>query len=151
MTFEIFTAYRGISSDSRMDAPFIKKVRKNRVPRDIPIDVHLGADDWFFENFGIRYRSQALFITGNPVSASHYAASSRHIVRVIPLGEYKICWSPINSDLFLYGNHAKEETIEKYLELGRYQESDLEEAIKSGHEIMLYCDQYIAIPVHLLG
>lgn len=150
MTFETIFAYRGISTNDQMESPIIARTRKDRRPRDMPFEIHQRADDWFLKNFGVRYRSQALFVTGNKFIAGQYAYSPKHVVRIIPLGVYTFCWSKIYSDLFLYKNSVQNSTIEEYLDAGQYVEGDLKGAVASGNEIMLFCDQYVAIPVDLL-
>lgn len=150
-SFETLAFYRGLSNISGMVAPFIIKTRKDRKPRDLPKYIHERADAWFNQQFGVRYRSQAAFVTGSRFIAQNYAKSSGNVVRVIPLGAYSYCWSPKNSDLLFY--HAKQTSIEveAYLSSSEYTESGLGSACASGNEVMLFCDSYVAIPVHLLN
>lgn len=149
-TFESLVFYRGVSKDNPTDYPYVKTTRKDRKPRASSEHFHKIADQWFLENFGVAYRSQAIFTTSLALSAGTYAASEKHLVRVIPISAYKYCWSPIISDLlFTAKDYAKanEEDINLKLDSAGYREDDLLEAHKSGHEVMLFCDEYICIPV----
>lgn len=150
-TFETLTFYRGLSNASSVDFPVIYDTRKNRKPRNMPPEIHARADSWFEARFGVRYRSQSLFVTSSMVVAQNYACSPDHVVRIIPLGHYKYCWSPKRSDLLFYCASAEKLTIEEYLEQSEYVDTDLRSASFSGNEVMLYCEKYIAIPVRLLA
>jgi hypothetical protein len=149
-SFETLAFYRGLSNGDCPTAPVIIRTRKDRKPRDLPLHIHDQADSWFNHRFGIRYRSQAVFVTGSRFIAQNYANSPRHVVRVIPLGAYRYCWSPKNSDLLFYRTKQDTIAVEDYLESSGYAESGLRSACTSGNEVMLFCDSYIAIPVGLL-
>lgn len=151
MNFETLTALRGLSAEKKLNSPFIGEMPHNRQPKDLPIDLHNRADQWFYEKFGVRYRSQAIFITGSEFVARSHAYSDQHIVRIIPLSGYRFCWSPLVKDLFSFGNSSNGATIEEYLASGDYRQDGLEEALSSGNEIMLQCDQFIAIPTWMLS
>lgn len=153
-TFESLSFYRGVSSKYLTDRPSVLTPRRDRRPRNSPDGFHEIADKWFNEHFGVAYRSQGLFLTSRVLSALTYAQSQVHVMRVIPLGAYRYCWSPKVPDLLfaatrLAGGRANE--IEAYLDSAEYRETGLQEAHDTGHEIMLYCEQYIAIPIDLLG
>lgn len=152
MTFEVNVALRGLSHGNPIMHPYIGETPKNRQPKDMPLDLHRRADNWFQVKFGIRYRSQALFITGSKfIAIAHaHANSEKHVVRIIPISAYSFCWSPVIKDLFSFGNSANGETIEEFLDSGKYSQTNLEEAIKSGNEIMLFCERYVAIPLQHL-
>lgn len=93
-------------------------------------------------------------MTASPEAALVYAASPLHVMRVIPLSTYKYCWSPTVSDLLFaatkYVNGAPEQ-VNAFLDQAMYRECELNEAHASGHEVMLSCERYIAIPVGPLG
>lgn len=150
MNFEIHTALRGLSGEKKVNSPFVGEMPRNRQPKDLPISLHNRADQWFDEKFGIRYRSKAIFITGSEFIAQSHAYSDQHVVRIVPLSSYKFCWSPLIKDLFSFGNSSNGATIEEYLDSGNYRQDGLEEALLSGNEIMLHCDQFIAIPTWML-
>lgn len=144
--------YRGVSAENPTDHPYLKRPRKDREPRASSLHFHTIADKWFLQKFGVAYRSQAIFLTSRPITASAYAASQNHIVRVKPISKYSFCWSPKVSDLLFiaeeYKNSSEEEIFNR-LEDSDYQDTDLAGAHSSGHEVMLFCEEYISIPVKL--
>jgi len=150
-SFEVHTFYRGFSSREALDAPIICSVRKGRRPRNTPGEIHEEADKWFLARFGIRYRSEAVFVTSSAMVANGYAKSERHIARVIPLGKYSYCWSPKIYDLLtvVLSGTAKD-GIAAALDAGAYREGELSAAHAAKHEVMLACETYVAIPIHLL-
>lgn len=153
-TFESLSFYRGVSAKYPTDRPSLLTPRRDRRPKNTSKDFHDVADGWFKSRFGIAYRSCGLFLTSKLLSATTYAATPDHVMRVIPLSRYRYCWSPTVTDLLFVANRmatSSAETIELYLNSVGYREDSLEDAFKAGHEVILYCEQYIAIPVHLLG
>lgn len=153
-TFETLQFFRGLSNEYSTDKPSIIVPRKDRRPRNSSLHFHQVADKWFLDKFGTPYRSHGVFVIARSLSASAYAASPDHVVRVIPLSPYRFCWSKKISDL-LFGAQeladAPAEKIKDFLENACYQEDDLSAAHSSGNEVMLFCERYIAIPVSLLG
>lgn len=149
-SFETLAFYRGISSPFNIEHPSMRRVRKDRVPRNMSHELHGRADTWFYEKFGVRYRSQALFVTSSSFIATNYAATQGAVVRVIPVGPYRYCWSKKRSDLLFFNASENKTTIEEYLDDSNYIETDLKDAFSSGNEVMLYCEQYVAIPIGLL-
>lgn len=153
-TFETLAFYRGVSSKYPTDRPSILTPRRDRKPKNSSEAFHTASDAWFDMRFGIRYRSQGLFLTSNINSAANHAATSAHIMRVVPLSSYRYCWSRTISDLLYTATQLEspsKEQIEKHLHEANYLESDLEGAHKLGNEVMLYCDRYMAIPIGQLG
>lgn len=135
-----------------IDRPSLLTPRRDRRPRNSSGRFHEIADRWFELSFGIAYRSHGLFLTSRQISASTYAETPDHVMRVIPLSTYRYCWSPAVSDLLFAATKlatSSKEEIEAYLESAQFRETDLEDAHKAGHEVMLYCEQYISIPVGL--
>ncbi|WP_156368605.1 hypothetical protein [Duganella sp. Leaf61] len=146
-SFESLKFFRGVGEDILVDRPTIHKTRMDRRPRDLALGLHEEADNWFNMRFGVRYRSQALFITGSWTAARAYAASDQHVVRIIPAEQYRFCWSATLRDLLEYHTTANaNESISNFLERNLYSEDDLKAANVSGHEVMLHCSEYIAIP-----
>lgn len=149
-SFELLPFYRGISGKS-LEAPYVGKTRKDRVPRNTRPEMHFAADQWFESRFGVKYRSQALFLSGRRFTASGYGESPEHVVRVIPLGAYSFCWSPRISDLLSVTlNVQTTDGLLEELNAAGYRESGLQAAHESGNELMLFCERYIAVPLHLL-
>lgn len=154
MTFEVLCFCRGMSGKYPIDRPYVVEPRVDRRPRDSGPKFHEIADHWFLERFGIRYRSQGVFVTPNQLTATAYAASPRHVARVVPLTEYRYCWSPRVSDLLFKAKEladADPAAIRQFLESAEYQESELGAAHEAGHEVMLHCSRYVAIPIDLLS
>lgn len=148
-SFETLVFLRGVSERFDPTHPTVHTVRKDRRPKDSSIVFHSIADDWFDNKFGVRYRTQAIFVTSRALTARTYAASDRHVMRILPLTAYRYCWSPEISDLLAVigglKNKGRDE-IEKVLSSLKYREDNLKEAHDSGHEVMLFCEQYITIP-----
>ena len=146
-SFESLKFLRGVGQDIQIDRPTIHKTRMDRRPRDLALRLHEEANQWFDDKFGIRYRSQALFVTGSWTSARVYAASDEHVMRIIPLTPYRFCWSATLRDLLEYHTSANiGESMKDFLERNMYSEDDLRAANVSGHEVMLHCTEYVAIP-----
>lgn len=88
------------------------------------------------------------------LSASTYAGTPDHVMRIVPLSPYKFCWSPKVSDLLFAEKtlaDSDEGQINSYLDSVGYCETGLQEAHDKGHEVMLFCERYAAIPVGMLG
>jgi hypothetical protein len=152
-TFEIFPFYRGFSAKYVTDRPSVLTPRRDRRPKHSTTGFHEVADQWFKNRLGIAYRSQGLCLSSRPMSASTYAATSAHVMRVVPLSAYQYCWSPDVSDLLFAANRLAEsppEAVVAYLDSVQYRADGLQAAHSAGHEVMLYCEKYIAIPVGLL-
>ena len=148
-SFEVLSFYRGLSARYDIAHPSVHTTRKDRRPRDMRKHFHDVADDWFLAKFGVRYRSQAVFVSSNVDVASAYAATSNHIVRVIPLGPYRYCWSSQFSDLLEVCLHSPDiEEFKEDLVNARYKENCLEDAHRLGHEVMIFCESYICIPIN---
>jgi len=64
--------YRGFSDtvESGLFENYYRK--KPRKPRDSHIHVHDVADNWFYESFGVRARSQTIFCTPDIEQAKQY-------------------------------------------------------------------------------
>lgn len=153
-SFETLAFVRGASAKYPIDYPSIQVPRRDRKPRNSEARFHDFADAWFARVFGVPYRSHGLFLTSEIGLAKPYAHSPSHILRVVPLGSYRYCWSPRVRDLLFAATELKEaskDQIEDYLSSSEYQESSLQGAFDAGHEVMLYCDRYIAVPIGLLG
>ncbi|WP_460095236.1 hypothetical protein [Pseudomonas sp. S2_B03] len=150
-SFETLGFYRGLSRHYEIAHPTVHATRKNRRPRDMNLDLHNAADDWFYETFGVRYRSQSIFLSSNITTAAAYAATPDHIAKIIPLGPYSYCWSSQLSDLLeLCMSKPEIDTLRTELKNSNYKENGLDEAHRLGHEVMLFCESYICIPVNCI-
>jgi hypothetical protein len=92
-------------------------------------------------------------VSARRLTCETYASSPAHVMRVVPLSEYRYCWSPRTSDLIFAAaklESADANDIDIYLDGADYREDGLADAHISGHEVMLFCEVYVAIPVGLL-
>ena len=127
------------------------RTQQMRAPKDMPVEAHHVIDNWFFDKFGTRYRSQATFGTGSMMLASEYGMS--HIM--LPIGEFDFCWSPTVEDLFKeFGQGLNPwvrdaSVITKWLSTLQYQQNNnLVQAIASGNEIMIHCESYYMLQLN---
>lgn len=151
-SFENLIFFRGASANYDRFTCSVNRVRKNRQPRDTQLHLHAAADDWFLRKFGIRFRSQALLLSSMQSTATAYAASPESVFRVLPLDGYTYCWSPNVADMLqLIDATTTPENLCQKLETANYRIEDLKSAHDSGNEVMLVCEEYLAIPIALLG
>lgn len=143
-----------------------KIIRKHRVPTDIPHDFHSFIDRYFKQHFDYYFRSNAMFMTSNYGFASAYG----QVYAVYPVDSFQFLWSPKVKDLYPilakimrqkykfdiqeFESGYDNEQIEKILnDLSNilkdleYKNTDLDEAINSGNEIMIGGDSYHAFRV----
>lgn len=134
---------------------YIMSVRKNRRPMTMDPKLSKVIDHWFEDRFGIRARSQALFCYGEGGAAAA-EAYGHHKCVVFPIGSFTYVWSPGVDDLYyevqadLKGVVDPTE-IDRYLSQLGYTINDLDKAVMSDSEIMVDCDQFIAVPYHSLA
>jgi len=64
---------------------FERDVRKNRTPRDTPIEIHTIFDNHFQKKTGIRLRSNSLFC----VSGRNTAGAYGDVYYIFPIGKYQ--------------------------------------------------------------
>jgi len=87
--------------------------------------------------FGIRFRSQSVFCTGDIKSALEYGK----VAIIEPIGHFEICWSPKCYDLIEIEDFTWM-SVEEFIIENEYQIGNLQQAIESGKEIMLFCEKY---------
>lgn len=159
------------------DNLYISSTVANRLPATTKIDDHKIADQWFLENFGIRYRSDHVaFVTSDVSSADFYG---RKFI-FIPIGNFTFCWSPKVDDMFnlmpytqdiyteicelhlvdslgdLPDNVVLNDEVAKFkkkyilnkLENAGYTDTNLKSAILSPSEIMIHVNEYYLLDVH---
>lgn len=120
-------------------------VPRARIPTKMPIELHEASDQWFTRTFGVRYRSAALFCTGDLGQAKAFGS----VYQIFPIGGFQFCWSPNVRDLYDfsvendYVQHPSNKLVEALNRLD-YQEEDLGKATSSGCEIMIACRRYYA-------
>jgi len=74
----------------------IKDVRKDRKPKDTPIPVNNYIDNYFYQKFGWRAKSESLFTTSNPKQATMYG----ELYQIFPVGQFGCLWSYDVHDLY---------------------------------------------------
>lgn len=168
-TYEHTPLHRRIKNTT--DNFVYKQVRKDRKPTDTEPLYHQMLDNWFYKQFGHRFRSNAMFAQGDPyiiVEGTHFW--------VFPIGDFTFCWSTQISDLFeQHGgilddifdatgytrdqwfdalnsvntaqqlpSHIKKATDEVMKQYD-YKTTSWNQALQSGHEIMIACDAYYGV------
>jgi len=143
-----FSNYNLLRS-GRRNVGYFKKlsVRMDRRPIDTPMDIHNWLDNWFHKKFGIKARSQTLFCTSDISFAGSYGSS---IYYIFPISNFEIIWSNIvkdiyNQDSFRMGLEIFQERFLAGIRPNSYGKGDLQGALKSGNEIMLYCKEYYVL------
>jgi hypothetical protein len=120
---------------------------RERKPRDMPAGIHQLLSKWFLDRFGVNYRGNSLFCTGDFSIAKSYKTQSSSVILIDPIGNYSVCYSPKCRDLFAYYQFnwsAPGISPEKIwsdmdsLEFSKQQNSGLELAAESLNEVMLH-------------
>jgi len=146
---EHYDLYRGIkiaNPENQNYQRFVMTPNRNRHPKDVDIKIQDFVDEFFIKKFGWAPRRTGVFATGE----ASFAADFGSIWKIYPSNGFRFLWSPDVRDLFdvadFPGRGKKTvEDVNIYLDdeiLPTYINSDLISAIKSGHEIMINCDQY---------
>ncbi len=141
--------YRGTNQDIK---DFIVKIpRIDREPRNTDIYYHNLFNKAFFEIFGWRARSRAIFVTSEIKVIKQYG----NPYMVIPFDGFKFLWSPKIKDLYNFilnddflSNMENDVKHYKYVEnivKNDYKETNFKTAMLSGHEIMINCSKYYLI------
>ena len=151
-----YPMYRGVGTRWVDEDPIMPlNVYPNRPPRDTARILHDLADEWFNDHAGHRFRSDALFATGNSTTAEMYAGTGT-VVIVIPCGTYQYCWSEKYWDMTTEIDNfvrpddemGDSQLIDAFLGDGQYMlNAGLKDAVKSGHEIMVACKTAIGLPL----
>lgn len=124
---------------------------RDRRPRDMPVEIHQVLCKWFLSRFGVNYRANSLFCTGDIAIATGYKTQSSSLLSISPIGDYSVCYSPKCRDLFAYCQFywsAPGISSEKIfsdmdsLEFSHQQNSGLESAAESMHEVMLHAKSF---------
>lgn len=153
--------YRGVSVNftELIVCAKVETVRKNRHPRDSSPFAHRLVDDWFYEKFGIRPRSQAVFCSSSRSVAKAYGT----VCYMFPVGEFKFIWGTLNEHNFILrdtrvltrqiedamhtrkAEKAKETTDEVMCQV-TWHTANFQEAQALGAEISIFCDEVILVP-----
>ncbi len=95
-TKTLFYSGRSYNKQNPMGPYGLKKIRKDRKPKDIPEDVHNIIDSEFQKRHGVRPRSESIFTFTNPLKTEGYGKP--HVV--IPKDNFQSWWHPKIEDLY---------------------------------------------------
>lgn len=163
--------WRGvISSDGVKYSSGINKIQTNkqRKPRDTNEILHKHFDNWFDEEYGIRFRSKGVFVT-NYTRAKIYG----NPMMFFPIGNYSYIWSEKYGDLYSswykfyptvktkeeelkdYNSNNFEKLVKTFLDKGKWQFNKGLEQISDYNftpntdvkkfEAMFYCDEFYLV------
>ena len=147
---DTYAVFRGVSRGSlgRMEDTHIESLYMTpgsydkRKPKDSPQVIHDLANKLFVKKFGVPFRN-GVFVTGATRNAKYYG----NVVQVIPIGDFKFCWSPQVQDFYTVTEESRfeQEAVAETRRLisTEYKNTDLKKAILSHHEIMLYCEKVL--------
>ena len=157
---DTYKLFRG-AGKSTNPAVILPGFRKDRKPSDTPLKIHRAVNKVFQTKFGVPFRN-GTFATGSYDDASAYGS---RVYIVIPCHDFKFLWSPGVHDLYdfmcrkvradygkfeiLGQNPAVTESVVDYVKkdvfVNLYQNTNLQQAIASEYEVMLYSDQCLYI------
>ena len=144
---DILFLYKGMNDSYDFK---IRTTRKNRTPLNMPLKLHNYIDNLFKKKFGVKLRSETLFVTNDAGWASDYGI----VNIVIPIGKFDYYWNPEVNDLYEYlpfSINKLSKNIEKYKEEiqktvdGYKKNKDFKKMMDFDGEIMLKCKYYYAI------
>ena len=140
-----------------------RRVRKDRKPKDTPLEIHEAMDDWFKDEFGIRFRSNSFFAGFIRKIVAWYGET----YMVFPIGKYLAISSPNIKDIYMtiedymgkttevldlkddwnILDDASKETaidgIEHILDKADYK--DVRKGYNEKNEVMVHCDEYYVL------
>ena len=129
-----------------------KKVRKNRKPKDTPIEIHDLMDDWFYKKFGIRFRSNSFFGSFEESTVTLYGKP----FIIFPIGKYSAISSPVVNDVYSEIEEETYDTLGKYIDLESewkgLSDTDKEKILITVEEILNKADykdirkRYVRLP-----
>jgi len=138
--------WRGIM-DKDLPVLTLSSRLSQRSPRDTPPTVHNEVNKFFINNYGRPWRN-AVFATSSVQIASEY---SSQVYKIFPVGDFEFLWSTNSTDMTdTLEKLDNPETAEEIESLFReynvdFLDYDLEAAIKSDNEIMIWADKYYAV------
>jgi hypothetical protein len=151
--------YRGIRGGAPAEE-FVGRSRDDRRAKSSGYELQRNIDNALKMGGFKALRSNSIYTISNIGVASWYGPATG-IYIVFPINGFDFTWSPKVEDLyvdidrlysdvpihvksdFVYGDPNKE-ALELFLKLAQYQQTDLDEAIMSGNEIMIH-GEYIAL------
>jgi len=141
--------YKGMNKQHDFD---IIKTRKNRNPLNMPLKLHTYLDYLFKKKFGVKLRSETIFVTSDVVWSGNYGF--RNII--IPIGKFDYYWNPHMDDLyedlpFFTSDSNIEKNLDKYKEeiieiVDGYKKNKAFKVMKDvfDGEVMIDCKSYYA-------
>jgi hypothetical protein len=104
--------YKGMNKQHDFD---IIKTRKNRKPLNMPLKLHNYIDKLFKKKFGVKLRSETIFVTSDIIWSGGYGFPSI----IIPIGKFDYYWNQHIDDLyedfpFFTSNNNIEKNLDKY-------------------------------------
>ena len=125
---------------------------KSRIPQGTPPALFSEINSEFTRKFGVPFRN-GMCVTGSYSWANKFG----HTCQIIPVGEFKFCWSKYIPDFgteMLDLNDVVDEDTDEPTEEGwqliqdmvnRHIDTDLKTAIRSHNEIAIYCDKCLVL------
>jgi hypothetical protein len=144
--------YRGLShfvEDGVVENPHMHNPRK---PRDTALNIHRIADEWFYEKFGIKARSQSVFCTTDIGQAKEY----RHQGSLLKINlhkdaKYTLIYSPDVDDFLEHTEvvNIDGDDMTQWLDRMEYISINDISLLPDYHmgEVMLYCEEYEVVNV----
>lgn len=122
---------------------FTGKIRTDRKPMNTSNKYHIPLNKYFKDTYGIEYRSNSIFVTGDYNDANDYGQGSPFLI--FPIGNYNYLWSPNIDDLYMHTGviFSKPLDSKKSLLSSYIHNKDMNKAILSDNEIMLNGTEYI--------
>ena len=145
----------------------VKYPRTSRRPMTTERKVHDLADDYFKHKFGIKFRSESIFVSRSKELAESYG----DVYAIFPLDRVDFAWSPKVEDFTYEANEFniklrdKEsvsnddfEDFQEFMDKLEYRSNDdslATEYVKytnlKKYEVMIKCDEYLAIRAEALN
>jgi hypothetical protein len=141
--------YRGMTGPR---VPIQKKQvhLSSRKPMTTNNEIHGLINDYFTRQFGEPFRN-ALFASGD---RGHALGYGNKVLSIFPIGEFTFVWSPEMSDMYdvtwprpggFSNVTPSQEMVDVTLEAYDYTNKSFKSALRSGHEIMIRCNNYYAV------
>jgi septum formation topological specificity factor MinE len=129
----------------------IRTVRKNREPLNMPIILHNYIDKLFKKKFGVKLRSETIFVSSDITLTYEYGTPNI----IIPIGKFDYYWNKEIYDLYedlSFSTNKASKNIDKYKDElkividGYKKNKDFKKMMDKFHgEIMMDCKKYYAI------
>jgi hypothetical protein len=148
MLFRAQSIHRLIQGHSgEFENPNIARPRR---PRDTELALHGVVGQWMEKNFQLNYRERSLFCTGRQDIAASYATAGYALIEIWPVEDYSLCVSHKVSDMFAYFQFNPDAAISSLsieaaldeFEFREFKNHGLEDAAKTGCEVMLFAERY---------